>query len=62
MSADENGTEIEQARAARRRAQEMLAKVEAQRPEIKDLSDRATRLSVQNNFGILLTRTIQGSA
>jgi hypothetical protein len=60
MSANENGNEMDEAREAKRRAEEMLSEVKSQRPEIKRLSDRAAWLIHQNNFQALVTQTIGG--
>lgn len=47
MTSDEG---MEQARAARERAEKALEEVRAQRPEVKDVAKRATRLHMENNF------------
>ena len=49
MTNDENG--LNQARAAQKRAEEMLSKVEAQQPEVIDIRDRAVTQRTQNKFG-----------
>lgn len=56
MSAHDD--EIEKARESRRRAEEVLKEVRAQQPQIKDLSDRAAWLRVQNSFSSLIIQTV----
>lgn len=61
MSADNSKKpEIDEAREARRRAEDMLAEVRQQRPEIKKLSDKASWLLIQNNFQVLIIETMGG--
>jgi hypothetical protein len=61
MSAN-NEDEMNEAREARKRAEEMLADVKAQEPVIKDLSDRASWLLVQNSFSALVTQSYRSMA
>lgn len=57
MSANENGNQdINEAREARRRAEDMLSKVQRQRPEIEELSERTTVLLVRDSYSALVTQ------
>ena len=45
---------IDKARAARKRQEEILAEVAEQRPEVREIKERAIRLRTQNNFAQLM--------
>lgn len=57
---DENG--IEKARAARKRQEELLVELTAQRPEVRQIKEQAVRLRKQNNFAELIMAATRRTA
>lgn len=57
---DENG--IEKARAARKRQEELLIELTAQRPEVRQIKEQAVRLRKQNNFAELIMAATRRTA
>lgn len=57
---DENG--IDKARAARKRQEEILVELTAQRPEVRQIKEQAVRLRKQNNFAELIMAATRRTA
>lgn len=57
---DENG--IAKARAARERQEQLLAEVQAQRPEVRQIKEQAVLLRKQNNFAELMMAATRRTA
>lgn len=60
MTHDNSG--LNQARAARQRAEEELAEVEAQRPEVREVAKAAVRLRTENHVLQLIDQTFRRPA
>lgn len=58
MSAEKEN-DMDEARKARQRAEEMLSEVRAQQPEIDDLSKRSDWLLHHNSFSALFVETVR---
>lgn len=53
---------LNQARAARKRAEEALVEVEALRPEVKEVAKQAVRIRTDNHFRELIILSMRRTA